>query len=157
MARGAGNTSRPLMRGRVTKRVCVCECVCQSVFARMRVSWLRGRVPSGREVSWFLLRFRSLRLSNWPSSAGRACRSLQLASWQEGTTAVLRAHTQEDGHVLEKHHAAMLHYDNHRPVKCNASQWWRGRERRGSGHFFGCLVKRKSGLFGSILKSYLSV
>lgn len=43
-------------------------------------------VPSGKVMSWFLLRFRSLRHSSWPSSAGKLCSSLQLTSLQRNST-----------------------------------------------------------------------
>lgn len=39
-------------------------------------------VPSGNVVSRFLLRFKSLKHSNCPSSAGRRWSSLQLTSWE---------------------------------------------------------------------------
>lgn len=42
-------------------------------------------LPSGRVVSWFLRRFKSLRHSSWPSSAGKLCSSLQLTSWHRKT------------------------------------------------------------------------
>lgn len=41
--------------------------------------------PSGKVVRWFLLRFKSLRHSSWPSSAGKHCSSLQLTSWERRT------------------------------------------------------------------------
>jgi len=40
-----------------------------------------GYQPSGKVASWFLLRFKSLKHSNWPSSTGSDCSSLQLTSW----------------------------------------------------------------------------
>jgi len=44
-----------------------------------------GYQPSGKVASWFLLRFKSLKHSNWPSSTGSDCSSLQLTSWWRNT------------------------------------------------------------------------
>lgn len=48
-------------------------------------------LPSGKVVSWFLLRFRSLRYSSWLSSAGKLCSSLQLKSWEKNLFRIEKA------------------------------------------------------------------